>query len=227
MTLTLETIRQRVSFRACTVNVNDEYFTVETVETQDALLDCMDGDAEPPYGLLLWESAVVLANQVGSLGDSLLGASVLELGCGTGLPGLVCARLGASVVQSDMFPYCISLAQNNAKLNRIGGIQYHLGNWRSWRLTDRFDLVIGADLFYDRSVHRDLIKVITHSLKPRGQVIVTDPQRISTPAYLELMTTAGWKISSSTESTSVIQDGTEDVTMRVIDVHKISRSNQS
>ncbi len=216
-----------MSFRACRVNVNDEYFTIDTVETQDALLDCMDGDDEPPYGLLLWESAVVLANQLCFLGDSLRGASVLELGCGTGLPGLVCARLGASVVQSDMFPYCISLAQNNATLNRIAGIQYHLGNWRTWRLTDRFDLVIGADLFYDRSVHRDLLNVITHSLKPGGRVIVTDPQRISTPAYLEMMTTAGWKISSSTESTSVIQDGTDDVTMRLIDVHNISRSNHA
>jgi predicted nicotinamide N-methyase len=216
-----------VSFRACGVNVNDEYFTVETVETQDAILDCIDGDAEPPYGLLLWESAVVLAKQVSSLGDDLWGTTVLELGCGTGLPGMVCARLGARVVQSDMFPYCISLAQNNASLNRITGIQYYLGNWRTWSLTDRFDFVIGADLFYDRTVHRDLINVITRSLKPGGTVIVTDPQRISTPAYLELMTTAGWKISTSTESTSVLQDGTEDVTFRVIDVHSISRSNRA
>ena len=59
-------------------------------------------------GSWIWDSAVVLSNWISAraqLGYDLSSKTVLELGAGTGLPGLTAARLGASrVVLKDIKP---------------------------------------------------------------------------------------------------------------------------
>src|SRR4051812_18929385 len=58
-------------------------------------------DARLPYGVALWPSAIALAHEVASRPEDFRGRSVLELGAGTGLPGIVAASLGGRVVQTD------------------------------------------------------------------------------------------------------------------------------
>ncbi len=48
-----------------------------------------------PYGVVLWPAAIVLAHEVLGRGDAFRGTRVLELGAGTGLPGIVAAFFGA------------------------------------------------------------------------------------------------------------------------------------
>src|SRR5262245_26140966 len=54
-----------------------------------------------PYGVALWPSAIALAHEVIARAEEIRGGRVLELGAGTGLPGIVAATLGARVVQTD------------------------------------------------------------------------------------------------------------------------------
>lgn len=58
--------------------------TVTCVVNQDALLDGVNEVEHVPYGFLLWESAVVLAQQLVTGGTALRGNS-MELGAGVGL----------------------------------------------------------------------------------------------------------------------------------------------
>src|SRR4051794_37402298 len=44
-----------------------------------------------PYGVALWPSAIALAHEVGVRADAFHGRRVLELGAGSGLPGMVAA----------------------------------------------------------------------------------------------------------------------------------------
>jgi hypothetical protein len=46
------------------------------------------------YGLFMWPSALVLAHYVAAERRSIHGKVVLELGCGTGLPGILAALCG-------------------------------------------------------------------------------------------------------------------------------------
>src|SRR5688500_8682711 len=57
-----------------------------------------------PYFGTVWPSARALAQVLALRGESLRGASVLELGCGLALPSLLAAKLGAEVVASDGHP---------------------------------------------------------------------------------------------------------------------------
>lgn len=50
------------------------------------------------YSHLVWHASVVLADQVAAGEIEVAGKTVLELGCGLGLPGLVAARMGAKQV---------------------------------------------------------------------------------------------------------------------------------
>src|SRR5947209_1398979 len=54
-----------------------------------------------PYGVALWPSAIALAHEVATRAAAFRGRRVLELGAGTGLPGIVAGTLGGQVVQTD------------------------------------------------------------------------------------------------------------------------------
>ncbi len=217
----LDDIRRLVGLHTYTFDIESVKYTIEAVESQDALLDCVEGDAEPPYGLLLWESALALAHTLSLHDEPWMGKDVLELGCGTGLPGLVCARLGAGVVQTDMLSIYIRLAQHNGGLNDRPNIRYHISNWEQWNTPGTFDVIIGADLFYDRRVHRDLATVISRSLKPGGTVILADPQRISTPGFLDIMNVGGWQVSTTVVKVHALHDSPPNPLLREIDIHRL------
>lgn len=53
------------------------------------------------YGLFVWPCSVILAEYVWQQRLQFSGVSVLELGAGTCLPGLVAAKLGFDVTLTD------------------------------------------------------------------------------------------------------------------------------
>ena len=72
-------------------------------------------------------------------GDALRDARVLELGAGTGLPGIVAASLGARVVQTDRHEVALSICKRNGERNRersaVGAIEYRIADWSTWVTT--------------------------------------------------------------------------------------------
>ncbi|CAM9446352.1 unnamed protein product [Scytosiphon promiscuus] len=75
-------------------------------------------------GSIVWDAEIVLAHYLDqAYGYRLSGMRVLELGAGTGLAGIVAARLGASVVltdQSKLLPTLIKNARANARELEVG-----------------------------------------------------------------------------------------------------------
>jgi methyltransferase-like protein 23 len=147
---------------------------------------------EYPFGLMIWESAVVLAYEMGDSGRVLTGKTVLELGCGVGLPGLVAQRCGARVVQTDHDGLALALCRHNAALNGVTGIEQFIGDWRAWTHAQRYDLIIGADIIYDTADYELLEAVFRANLADGGEVLLTDPMRQQTIALFTVMEDAGW-----------------------------------
>lgn len=148
-----------------------------------------------PYGIVLWPSAIALAHEVAS--RPMHGARVLELGAGTGLPGIVAASLGARVVQTDHHPVALGLCKRNAERNRAEVVEHRLVDWTAWEDGGAYDVVLGADILYARNMHPHLRRIFDQSLAPGGTLLLSDPFRKMGIEILEGMEADGWDISMS------------------------------
>ena len=150
-----------------------------------------------PYGVALWPAAIALAHDVASRPDAFHGRRVLELGAGTGLPGIVAAALGAQVVQTDRHALALSVCQRNSARNGVQTIQHRLADWTTWTDAERYDWIIGSDILYVEALHPHLRRIFKSNLAPGGRVLLADPFRAVSLRLLEAMEVDGWRIAVS------------------------------
>ena len=154
-----------------------------------------------PYGIVLWPAAIALAHAIAgrSLGRPLAGLRVLELGAGTGLPGIVAASLGAQVVQTDRQQLVLHVCQRNAARNavhpRVTAIEHRLADWTAWDDPARYDLILGADILYAEPLHPHLRRIFDANLAPGGTLVLADPFRETSVRLLETMEAEGWQVA--------------------------------
>lgn len=146
-----------------------------------------------PYGSALWPSAIALAHEVAS--RALDGKRVLELGAGTGLPGIVAGALGARVVQTDRQKLALHLCEQNAARNRVTTIEHRVADWTDWTDTEHYDVVIGSDILYTDLLHPFLRRIFETNLAPGGTVLLADPFREGSMQLFEAMEAEGWRIT--------------------------------
>lgn len=91
---------------------------------------------EPSYssgaglGWKTWNAAVVLVEFLGAQIDSFRDKDVLELGCGTGLSGIFCAKFGAkSVLMTDFNQTVLETVTDNAKSNGLHNVSIKRLDW--------------------------------------------------------------------------------------------------
>lgn len=158
------------------------------------------GDASPrlPYGVSLWPASIALAHDLVARADSLPARHVLELGAGTGLPGIVAASLGARVVQTDRHELPMTVCQRNCSRNAVLSIEHRLADWTLWDDATRYDLIIGADVLYAERMHIHLRRIFESNLRPGGRILLADPFRPVSLAMLQALETDGWAIDLTT-----------------------------
>ncbi len=147
-----------------------------------------------PYGVVLWPAAIALAHEVEARAEEMRGARVLELGAGTGLPGIVAASLGARVLQTDRQELTMSVCRRNGERNGAPPIQYRLVDWTAWDDAERYDFVIGSDILYGESMHGDLRRIFKDNLAPGGRILLSDPFRATSLKLLEALEGEGWRV---------------------------------
>jgi predicted nicotinamide N-methyase len=146
-----------------------------------------------PYGIVLWPAAIALAHEIAT--RALGGARVLELGAGTGLPGIVAASLGARVVQTDRQAVALHVCKTNAERNGITAIDLRAADWTTWEDDATYDWILGADILYAVSLHPHLRRIFERNLAPGGRLLLADPFRMGSFALLEAMEAEGWKVT--------------------------------
>ena len=150
-----------------------------------------------PYGAALWSAAIALAHEVATRPAEFRGRSVLELGAGTGLPGVVAASLGARVVQTDRHELAVHLCRLNADRNGSAVAECRLADWADWGDGRGYDWVIGADVLYSDAQHGHLRRIFEGNLAPGGRVLLADPYRGVSLLLLEELEAGGWKVPHS------------------------------
>jgi predicted nicotinamide N-methyase len=148
-----------------------------------------------PYGLALWPAAIALAHELASRAADLAGKRVLEIGSGTGLPGIVAATYGARVVQTDRHEAALAQGRANAERNGTRSIEHRLADWTAWTDTDRYDMILGADVLYAPRFHAALRAIFDTNLAAGGVLLLTDPFRSASLQLMEAMEQDGWRIT--------------------------------
>ncbi|MEX2356467.1 MAG: methyltransferase domain-containing protein [Thermaerobacterales bacterium] len=193
----------------------------------DSLLDQVEHDDDIPFWAELWDASRALAAFIWRW--EWAGASVLELGAGSGLAGIAAALRGAAVLQTDYAPPALALARWNAARNDASGIEFRLADWRAFPAVGEFDVILGADILYEQKIHPDLAAICRRHLRPGGRLLLADPGREAAERFIIGLEQNGWSWSLHQEPVHQIradatQAGRRPVTrVRTIDIFTVWR----
>ncbi|HXX65272.1 MAG TPA: methyltransferase domain-containing protein [Bacteroidota bacterium] len=202
-------IRTRFDVVRRTVRAGTFRWSILSVRDSNRLVDAITpeqfaADERFPYWADLWASSLALARVLRE-DRALADQTVLELGCGLGLAGIAAAQAGARVLFSDYQEDALTFARANAgaNLDRTARerISFRAIDWRT--MTDppgRFDLVIGADITYDRTDFPYLIAAIRSCLKDGARALLAEPGRRVGEDFRDAAAQAGFTLSSRTVS---------------------------
>jgi predicted nicotinamide N-methyase len=133
---------------------------------------------EPPYWGFCWASGLALARFLAEQPQWVKGKRVLDFGAGSGVAGIAARRAGAlEVVACDLDPLAVAACRANAQLNEV-----ELGySTDFFSEADRFDLILVADVLYDRAN----LPLLDHFLSRGRQALVADSRvrDFQHPAY--------------------------------------------
>nr|BFD44669.1 50S ribosomal protein L11 methyltransferase [Pseudomonas sp. FFPRI_1] len=103
---------------------------------------------EPPYWSFCWASGLAMARYLAEHPHWVQGKRVLDFGAGSGVAAIAAAKAGAlEVVACDLDPLAIAACRANAQLNGVE-LSYSTDFFAE---ADRFDLILVADVLYDRA----------------------------------------------------------------------------
>ncbi len=181
----------------------------EALQSLDHTLD------RRPHGYLLWESAIVMAEQLAQETTLVQGKRVLELGAGVGLPGLVASSLSAQVWQTDLLPGALALAAHNAQQNGITHVEYFQADWLQWSHTGRYDLILGAEITYEEALHYYVERILHRNLAPGGTVLLSDPGRPQALNFVTHLEEHGWQVALDTQSITALSEPTRQLEVAI------------
>jgi predicted nicotinamide N-methyase len=136
---------------------------------------------EPPYWSFCWASVLALSRFLAEQPQWVAGKRVLDFGSGSGVAAIAAVKAGAlEVVACDLDPLALAACQANARLNDVQ-LSYSADFFAE---TDRFDLILVADVLYDRAN----LPLLDQFLSRGRQALVADSRvrDFQHPAYLQL-----------------------------------------
>jgi predicted nicotinamide N-methyase len=192
--------------------IEDPNRVLDEVAAEEDRLEKVRGQRVPedqlhlPYWAELWDSALGMGQfLVRGAGGGAQGSgeearrlSVLDLGCGMGLAGTVAAVLGHHVLFADLEAPALLFARLNS-LPWADRVRARRTDWRKDHLAERFDLILGADILYERRQWDHLEPFWRNHLREGGAVLLGEPGRKTGELFVDWIRASGWELTEFEE----------------------------
>ncbi len=158
----------------------------------------------PPFWAFAWAGGQALARYLLDNPALAAGARAIDFASGSGLVAIAAARAGARhVTASDLDPFAMAAIRLNAAANGVADVIEPVSD-NLLGTTPAVDLVLAADVFYER----DLAEAVTAwlvELQARGtQVLIGDPGRTYLPRdRLDCLATYAVPVSRALEDAEI------------------------
>jgi predicted nicotinamide N-methyase len=158
----------------------------------------------PPFWAFAWAGGQALARYVLDHPEAAAGAATVDFASGSGLVAIAAACAGARhVTASDLDPFAVAAIGLNAAANGVAGLIEPVSH-DLLREQPEADLVLAADVFYERDLAQAVTAWLT-GLQARGTtVLIGDPGRTYLPRErLECLATYAVPVSRSLEDSEI------------------------
>jgi predicted nicotinamide N-methyase len=111
------------------------------------------------------------------------------------LPTIVALAQGAEILATDHYEAALDFTAYNARANLDLEPEVSILDWREPDIADigKFDLILAADVLYERKNAVALADLVPRLLAPGGEAIFADPRRDEAPVFLEAMERYGFE----------------------------------
>ncbi|XP_060921450.1 methyltransferase-like protein 23 [Labrus mixtus] len=160
-------------------------FEESTKNKQESVSVTIPEVLDPQYGMYVWPCAVVLAQYLWTKREELKDKTVLELGAGVSLPGVLAAKCGAKVILSDnaQTPLCLENCRQSCEANSLQDVEVLGLTWGEVSpdlvLLPKLDVILGSDVFYEPQDFEDVLVTVAFLLRrnPSAQFWTTYQER--------------------------------------------------
>ena len=111
------------------------------------------------------------------------------------MPTILSLAQGAEILATDHYEAALDFTTHNARTNLDLEPEVSILDWREPDIAaiGKFDLVLAADVLYERKNAVALADLVPQLLAPGGEAIFADPRRDEAPVFLDAMVRHGFE----------------------------------
>lgn len=166
------------------LTVRGRPFQLYVPKAIDRFINSEDIFRDFPLWSKVWQASLILADAVAAMPAT---GSVLELGAGMGLVGVVAAAFGHRITITEYNDDALAFIHANAHLNHVPNPDIVKLDWFRPELSGTYDLIIGSELVYREADYHPLRRLFQTLLKPDGRILLAAEMRKTIPGFIQAL----------------------------------------
>jgi len=150
-------------------------------------------DEQIPYWTDLWPSAIGLAAYLLERPGMLKNKSVVEIGSGMGLSGMIASQLGAKVILTDYLKEAFEAAAILWSINGFNPPEFKVMDFRDPDPHLTADIILASDVIYEKRMHLPLIHTFRALSHKDSIILLSEPQRKYSAPFFDLLSHGGYR----------------------------------
>lgn len=188
----LDQIKSKYAVEIVPLKIGDKTLKLLQIkDLEEYIAGLVEGGSVPildlPFWAKVWESSFLLAYFLGRR-PVVLGQRMLEIGGGIGAVGIYAAMCGHNVTITDINEDALLFARANVLLNGVARAQVQKLDWNEANLPDPYDVIVGAEVIYDRESYPLLVNFLRRAIVPKGMIFLAKNANLHAPKFFVELT---------------------------------------